>query len=270
MTMHVLDVSNHQNGMTLSGYDGYIFKATEGIYYIDNFCDGYVNQAKKLNKPWGVYHFLDGSDVIKQAQFFYNNTKGYIGKGVMVLDYEMYGRQGSAKVEQFCKEFYRLSGVNVILYMNESDSNNDTWSDYLKKNNGLWIAKYSAIEPVHTKGLSIIGWQYTSTPLDKSWFYMDSNTWLKYAKSTKDNQTQEPSKPATIDNYLTTGTQFKAKENLPIKSNDDFSKFTGMFITKGQVFDIEKIINTGSTTHAKLKNNLGLVTLHKNYVEKIK
>ena len=70
MTLHVLDISNHQGAnFKLGGYDGYIFKASEGIYFVDKTCDIFVEQAKKLNKPWGVYHFLDGSDVIKQAQF---------------------------------------------------------------------------------------------------------------------------------------------------------------------------------------------------------
>lgn len=278
MSLTFYDLSNHQGGMNLStdtrvkDSEGFIFKATEGIYFVDKWCDKFVNQCLKLNKPFGVYHFLDGSDVVKQAEYFYNNVRGYIGKGVMVLDYEMYGRQGANAVEKFVKRFYELSGVYVWLYMNESDSNNDNWSDYLKKNCGLWIAKYSTQQPNHTKGLNVIAWQYTSTPLDKNVFYGDKNAWNKYAQSSKlvQSPTQPKPQPSTIDNYFTSGTRFKAKENLPIKKVGDFSKDTGLFIEKGKEFDISKIINNGSTTHCELLNGVGMVTLHKSYVDKVK
>lgn len=270
MVMHVADFSNHQGiNFKLGGYDGYILKATEGTYFVDKTCDIFVEQAKKLGKPWGVYHFLDASDVIKQAEFFVKNITGYIGKGLLVCDYEMYGRQGSAKAKQFVDKVYELTGVRCIMYMNVSDCNADNWQAF-KNDYAFWIAKYSTQPPKVHNYLNVIGWQYTSTPVDKSHFYMDSVAWGKYAKSSKNVKPTEPTKPSTINNYHVSGTQFKAKENLPIKAKENFSDFTGLYIAKGQVFDIEKIINTGSSTHAKLKNNLGYVTLHKNYVDKVK
>lgn len=279
MTLTFYDLSNYQGGMDLAkdarvkDAQAFIFKATEGIYFVDKTCDNFVNQAKSLKKPWGVYHFLDGTDVVKQAEFFYNNVKGYIGQGVMVLDYEMYGRQGAAAVERFVKRFYELSGVYVWLYMNESDSNSDTWSDYLKKNCGLWIAKYSTQKPNHVKGLNVIGWQYTSTPLDKNTFYGDASTWAAYAKSSKvgSQGTTVPQAPApSLANYWTDGTKFKAKADLPIKKTGDFSKDSGLIIRKGETFDIAKLVNTGTSTHCELVNNIGMVTLHKSYVDKVK
>lgn len=279
MTLTFYDLSNHQGGMSLAtdsrvkDAQAFIFKATEGIYFVDKTCDGFVTQAKTQNKPWGVYHFLDGSDVVKQAEFFYNNVKGYIGQGVMVLDYEMYGRQGASAVERFVKRFYELSGVYVWLYMNESDSNSDTWSKYLKDNCALWIAKYSTQKPNHVKGLNTIAWQYTRTPLDKNTFYGDATAWKKYAQSSKQGTptpiTPTPA-PNTIASYNTSGTRFKALANLPIKETGDFSKETGLQIEKGKEFDVAKIINNGKTTHAELLNGLGMVTLHKSYAQKIK
>lgn len=200
MTLTFYDLSNHQGGMNLAtdsrvrDVEAFIFKATEGTGYVDKYCDDFVQQTKKLNKPFGVYHFMDGSDVTKQAEFFYNNVKGYIGQGIMVLDYEMYGRQGAKAVETFVKRFYELSGVYVWLYMNESDSNNDNWSDYLKKNCGLWIAKYSTQEPNHVKGLNVIAWQYTSTPLDKNVFYGDVSMWNRYANKNSGETTEQINK----------------------------------------------------------------------------
>ena len=45
---------------------------------------------------------------------------------------------------------------------------------------------------------------------------------------------------------------------------------TGGIIEKGHEFDIKEIINIGTSTHAVLQNGTEVVTLNKNYVEKIK
>lgn len=266
------DVSNHQGGLRLDSLesDAFIFKATEGLGYVDKWCDNFVEQAKALGKPWGVYHFLDGSDVIKQAEYFYSNIKGYIGKGILVLDYEDYGRQGAVKAKQFLDHLYKLTGVRAWIYMNESDSNSDNWQP-LAKDYALWIAKYSTKEPNHIKGLSVVAWQYTSKPLDKNIYYGDKPSWTKYALGDKNGITPDikPTGPSTIDNYWTTGTRFKAKEPLIQHYADNWDKLTGDEIHKGREFDIKKMINNGKTTHAILENGAA-ITLHKSYVEMVR
>ncbi|MGY3767081.1 GH25 family lysozyme [Vagococcus vulneris] len=188
------DVSNHQAGLKLSTLqsDCFIFKATEGTFFVDKTCDSFVQQAKALNKPYGVYHFLDGSDVIAQADFFVKNIKGYVGEAVLILDYEMYGRQGAAQAKRFCDRVFDKTGVRCWLYMNESDCNSDNWKA-LANDYAFWIAKYSSNAPSVHDYLNVIGWQFTSTPLDKNEFYMDTGTWNKYAS----NGTKKPVKRET-------------------------------------------------------------------------
>lgn len=275
MSLVFYDLSNHQAGLKLASdsrvkdSQAYIFKATEGTYFVDKECDKFVQQAKKLGKSYGVYHFLDGSDAIKQAEYFYSNIKGYVGEAVLVLDYEMYGRQGAVKAKQFLDHLYKLTGVRGWIYMNESDSNNDNWGP-LAKDYALWIAKYSIQKPNHTKGLNIIAWQYTSTPLDKNIYYGDLVSWKAYAKGDKKG-TQPDIKPQPAkSDYWFEGTRFKAKVDLIGHYPDKWSKLTGSYVEKGKEFDIVKLVKTSEgTSHAVLHDG-SAVTLLKEYVEKIK
>lgn len=185
--LHVIDLSNHQAGTSLTQVpaDAYIFKATEGTYFVDKACDPFVQQAKKLGKPYGVYHFLDQSDVVDQAHFFLQNIKGYIGEALLVLDYEGYGKQGVAKAKLFLETIYKETGVRPLIYMNESDANEVDWRYVIADNYGLWVAKYSAQVPNLRYWPHYAMWQYTSSPVDKSYFYGDLTAWKAYAKKNK-------------------------------------------------------------------------------------
>ena len=87
-----IDISHHQKGLDLSKIDCdfVIIKATEGIGYVDECCDGFFQQGLKLGKKLGFYHFARPvNDAVKEAQFFYNNTKNYFHHAIPVLDWEM-------------------------------------------------------------------------------------------------------------------------------------------------------------------------------------
>ncbi|UUV99891.1 GH25 family lysozyme [Vagococcus luciliae] len=264
--LKVIDLSNHQRGMSLDTLkaDAFIFKATEGTYFIDDTCDTFVQQAKKLNKPYGVYHFLDQNDVIKQADFFLTHIKGYLGEAILVLDYEEYGKQGAQKAKEFLDYVYKQTGVKPLIYMNESDANSDDWLDVVAGDYGLWVAKYSQHTPIVKQWPSYAMWQYTSTPVDTSYFYGDKLAWQQYAAPKKTITQQK-------DAYHTTGTRFEALRTLVIQADESFKKASGMYFSKSTVFDIEQICHTKTTTHACILYNHRkvFVTLHKDYVRKI-
>ena len=91
MTMNGIDVSNWQAGLNISDVacDFVIAKATEGLNFVDKYCDKFIQQAIKLGKPFGFYHFArPTNDAVREAEYFYNNCRGYFGKGIPILDWE--------------------------------------------------------------------------------------------------------------------------------------------------------------------------------------
>ena len=87
--MNGIDVSNWQHGIGVANVpcDFVIAKATQGQNYVSPDCDRVIQQCISLGKPWGVYHYIDGSGVA-EIDFFINNCKGYIGNGILCLDWE--------------------------------------------------------------------------------------------------------------------------------------------------------------------------------------
>lgn len=270
MTLKIYDISNHQQGLLLSSLvaDGFIMKATQGTWFTDKFCDGFMQQAIKLNKLTGIYHFLEKGNGKKQAEFFIKETKGYLNKGnTIYLDFESYLENGvtlKPSVQDcvdFVDEYIKQTGVIPVMYMNESDANYYDWKPIIDRNCGLWVAKYSSQQPIINQWNFYMMWQYTSKPYDTNTFYGDKETWFKYAKSGNSN---------VADNYFRIGTKFKAKQDIVIMSDTSWTKKTGLVIHKGSEFDISKINTSGNTTNGTLLNNTGVVTLHKDYVELIK
>lgn len=113
MTMKGIDISDYQRGLDLTkiDYDFVFCKATEGIDKVCSTCDPFIQTAISQKKLYGFYHFLDQSDPVKQAEFFYANCKNYFGKGIPMLDYEAYGRIGTDKAKLFLDKIYELTGV---------------------------------------------------------------------------------------------------------------------------------------------------------------
>ena len=51
-------------------------------------CDVDYQSAKKAGKQLGIYHYCEGGNPEKEAQYFYHNTKNYIGEAVPAVDWE--------------------------------------------------------------------------------------------------------------------------------------------------------------------------------------
>ena len=198
-----IDISNWQNGFNLSAAksDFVIVKATEGLSFVDKCCDGFVQDAIELGTPFGYYHFARGNNAEDEAKFFYDQTKGYIGKGIPVLDFEVFN--SNDWLESWCKTFYKISGVKPWVYMNSDYINNRGYgTDWVKANCGLWLAGYpkaytsypSSDCPYDHTGWTLAAWQFTSSlaigdmSVDGDFFYGDKTAWNRYASSGNDTQ----------------------------------------------------------------------------------
>ena len=226
MTMNGIDISNWQAGINLSNidFDFLIARATEGIGGVDKYCDGYIQQAIKLGKPFGFYHFARptaNNDPIREADFFYENCKGYFEKGIPVLDWEAENKQNVAYAKKWLDRVYQRSGVKPVIYMSESVVNSYDWSSVANADYGLWVAKYRDNNPDYNYNMANAGnrprvkwwkfycmWQWTSTGrlsgyngnLDCNVFYGDGTTWDKYAGKSGTTQPVKPTQPVKKSN----------------------------------------------------------------------
>lgn len=205
MSMNGIDISNHQKGLNIANVpcDFVICKATEGTGFVDHYCDGWIQKALQLGKKVGVYHFATGkSSGVAEADFFYKNIKGYVGKAILVLDWEANAvNRGVAYAKAFLDRIYQLTGVKPLIYMSNSVVHAYDWSSVVNADYGLWNAGYYAgyetmgynpNAPLYGgtgKWKACALYQYTSSGrlsgwngnLDLNVFYGDRAAWDKYA-----------------------------------------------------------------------------------------
>lgn len=203
----MIDVSSWQTGInvTTSGAQIVVTKATEGVGYVNPDCDRVVQDALAAGQGVGVYHFAHTeNDARREAQYFIDNTRGYVGKGIVpILDWEPSASWNTNWALTWLQTVEAAWGTKPIIYMNQSTENAYDWSTVVAGNYGLWIAAYTlgytpvygfnppSAQPTLYHWPFAVAWQYTSTgyvgdwsgALDLSVVYGDLNTWYAYADS---------------------------------------------------------------------------------------
>lgn len=220
--LHGIDISNHQgdNGLNLDAIlpyvDFVIVKATGGNYFVDAYCDGFVQKCIAACKPWGFYHFAnDGiySNPEDEACFFVENCRNYFGHGIPILDWEV--DVDSWWVNTFVRAVHDMTGVWCWIYGN-------TWrfDSSVEQNCARWIASYPSWilypgydfdpgECPDCNGL-VAAWQFASDGripgydgnLDMNVYYGDEFSWMKYANPDAEIPQPEPEpEPEPTCNY---------------------------------------------------------------------
>lgn len=204
-----IDISSYQAGIEefKNDVDFVICKATEGVGYVDKYCDSLYQRAKRDGKLLGVYHFARpdlGNRADMEAKWFVDNIKGYLNEAILILDWEAGDVSKTSYAKEFLDTVYNLTGVKPLLYASSSVVNNYNFTDIVNSNYGLWIAQYgknngNANEKPLVKNWSFYAlWQYTSRgriqgyeqDVDMNYFYGDKEAWLRYA-----NVGSKPPKP---------------------------------------------------------------------------
>lgn len=141
--MNGIDISAWQGdaGIDLAKvpYDFCIVKATEGTNYKNRYfashCDKVLNRKKLL----GVYHYANGGDPHSEAEYFIAYSKKYIGKAILVLDWEaknnhLFGVKDLEWCLKWCNYVQKKTGIKPIIYVQKSAM------DAVKKAGyGLWV-----------------------------------------------------------------------------------------------------------------------------------
>ncbi len=187
--------------------DFVIIKATQGTGYVSPEFTKQITQAISLNKLVGIYHYAGGGGAIPEAEHFIKTVQPYIGKAILVLDWE--GEQNP----NFGNPDYALAWLNYIkiqtgvlpfIYMSKSVCRQykKSWNPQFP----LWCAQYKNQQPTgyqdnpwtDSKGFG--AWsgcqilQYSSKGrlngyngnLDLNKAYITADEWRLYASTSSD------------------------------------------------------------------------------------
>ena len=206
MAIYTVDVYSGSSDSIIrdSHAQGVIVKATQGTSYVNPRCNHQYELAGQLGKLRGLYHYAGGGNPEAEAQYFINNIKNYVGKAVLILDWESYQNASwgnTSWARRFVDEVHRLTGVWCLIYVQESA----LWQvANCAKDCGVWVAKYASMNwnswtlpdmSVSSGAFACLtGWQFTGGDMDRSIFYLDANAWNKIASG-----------DGTIANQVTNG-----------------------------------------------------------------
>lgn len=193
MVLKIIDVSSWNSVETAAGQgvDGVIVKTTQGTHYVNPKADQQYQLAKKNGKLLGIYHYAEGTDPKAEAEYFYNNSKGYIKEAIPFLDWEA-GENRSWGNPNWCRafvdHFHALTGVWCGIYVQASAISQVA---NLSNTCPLWVAGYPTrnadwnvpkfnynIDPWPTYTL----WQFTDGGgLDRNVANLTPEAWRKIA-----------------------------------------------------------------------------------------
>lgn len=215
MALNGIDISNWQKGIDLSKVpcDFVIAKATQGTGYVSPDCARQIEQARSCGKLFGVYHYVAGGNPTAEADYFVDNCKNWVGKGIFAIDWEaeQNGAWGNeAYLEQVVARVKARTGIPPIIYVQASRYQQvKPVAD--RQNCGLWIAQYA---DMNATGYQNTPWnegayacairQYASTGrlngwganLDLNKFYGDRAAWNAYATGGKNAAQPVAAQPA--------------------------------------------------------------------------
>lgn len=222
MAMHGIDISHWQDGIDLAQvpHDFAIIKATEGMDYVNELCDGWVQQEISLGKCWGVYHFINGGVAAEtEADNFLSHIEGYIGHGIICVDWEDDGRnqawQDESYLRAFCQRIIDRTGIKPVIYASLKFF---PWQVASDLDCGQWVAQYASNDQT---GYQDAPWnegqygcairQYSShgriggynADLDIDKFYGDASAWAAYATGGQGAVNVQPApapEPAKLSN----------------------------------------------------------------------
>lgn len=183
MSLNIIDISSHQASIDLAALfaqnplDGVIVKSTQygtkypGNMYINPYCDIWVQWLIENNKPWGFYHYLDGTNPIEEARLWVQHTFNYWGRGVPCADFEanIVSRGGVKYLQQFLETAYAETGVKPFVYCSLStiQSHKKDFEPIAAAGYPLWLAQYASATQIQ-HGFNPSPWQRGSyAPFDK-------------------------------------------------------------------------------------------------------
>ena len=147
-----IDISSWQAGINIAKVPGdfVIVKATGGVRYTNPYFKSMADATLASGKLLGLYHFAREAScpgtAKKEADYFAKAVGPYVGKAVLVLDFEadaLLLNKAESWAKTFLDRVYKKTGVRPLIYMSKgyTHSTKYDWSA-VAKNYKLWVAQY--------------------------------------------------------------------------------------------------------------------------------
>ena len=249
-----IDVSGWQlpSATRTAQADFAIVKATQGLGFENNYLAAQANGALATGKKLGLYHYAGGSSCTAEADFFVRVSRPWIGKAMLVLDWESYQNNSWGSTTWatcFVNRVKATTGVTPMVYVQASALNQVAGAR--AANAGLWVAQYASN---NATGYQSSPWnlgrygeamrQYTSNgwvtgyngPLDLNIFLGSREQWDKYANpsskpvaqpSTPAVQPQQPSQPANASKTCVTVQAGDSLSAIAARYNSSYTEWAG-------------------------------------------
>lgn len=221
--MNGIDISSYQAELNagIVPSDFVFIKATEGTNYINPTWKEQAGQVTQANKLLGYYHFASTGNPISEADFFISVVKDYMGKVILVLDFEAsaINTWGNVGARQFLNRVQEKTGITPMIYMSSEVTRQFNWT-IISNTNALWVAQYASMTPTGyqsepwTDGQGYGAWssaaihQYSSSgsltnwngQLDLNIAYINANQWKEISGGGNTNNITPANENIMIEN----------------------------------------------------------------------
>lgn len=206
MVLNGIDISNYQARLQparMAGTDFVIVLATQGTWFTQPYFRSQADGTLKAHKLLGLYHYIEGTGAVAEANKFVSNIRPYIGRALLAIDWESADNRSwgnLAYLRQLAQTVIRLTGVHPLIYCPAS-AYSQVRGIASALNCGLWIAQYATQD--QTQGFQRHPWnegayscacrQYADNGvvpgygagIDLDIFYGSRFAWNAYARTSK-------------------------------------------------------------------------------------
>jgi len=170
MIPNVIDLSHHNTipqslvPAQEAGIYGVIHKATQGTGFFDSKVTARYSLARTAGMAWGIYHYMDTSNVQKQVDWFVSQSeiKGVLDRATLVAcDYEESAVSINAVVE-FMERLEATVERSPVLYSGHVLKEKlGSKADPRLSKYRLWLAQYGSVAQLPPGWTNYWLWQYT-------------------------------------------------------------------------------------------------------------
>jgi hypothetical protein len=169
MTIHYVDVSHYQTGLSLNGANAVCAKATQGTGYVDPTYTTFQRQAAKLGYPFSAYHWLGTESASAQARHAFD----VVGPAVPLMIDDEQNKVVVPHTVEFINNYRQLGGKVTMEYLPKwvwSQSGSPSLTPITNLGLALVSSNYPAIGYTENGagwlpygGATPTFWQWTST-----------------------------------------------------------------------------------------------------------